>query len=52
MINQIIPIVAFGVKKDTSGEFLMVSVRDFPACFIDSFDNAGENPEPGFGHSL
>lgn len=28
MINQIIPIVAFGVKKDTSGEFLTIAIGE------------------------
>ena len=52
MINQIIPIVEFGVKNDPSGEFLTVPVGDFPACFINFFDDAGENLETGFGHSF
>ena len=52
MINQIIPIVEFGVKNDPSGEFLTIPVGDFPACFIDFFDNAGEDLESGFGHGF
>ena len=52
MINQIIPIVEFGVKNDPSGEFLTVPVGDFPACFIDFVDNAGEDLESGFGHGF
>ena len=45
MINQIIPIVEFGVKTDTSVEFLTVPAGDFSACFIDFVDNTGEDLE-------
>ena len=48
MINQVIPFVKFSIKDDPTGEYLTVSVRDFPACFIDLVDHTGENAQACF----
>ena len=52
MINQVIPFVKFSIKDDPTGEYLTVSVRDFPACFIDLVDHTGENSQACFCRSF
>ena len=52
MVDKVIPFVELGVKNDPAGEFLPILVGDFPACFVNLVDNAGEDFQPGLGHGF
>lgn len=52
MLNQVVPFVELGVEDDPSGEFFPISVGDFPACFVNLVDHAGEDLQPCLGHGF
>ena len=52
MINQVIPFVEFGVEYDATCENLLISVGDFPACFVGLIDDTGEHLQSGIGYGF
>lgn len=52
MINQVIPFMELGVEYNPTGEYLLITVGDLPACFVDFVDYPGEYLQPGIGYSF
>ena len=52
MINQVIPIVEFGVENDATCENLPIAVGDFPSCFVDFVDDTGEHLQTCIGYGF